>query len=300
MENILIIKTNASGDVLRTTVLLHLLKGNIFWITASYNIPLFPDRYPNLTLIPFEHIPSEILNIHFDLILNLEEDLLLAKKVSAVQTKKLIGVYWSNGTLDYSPDSAGWFDMSLISKLPSPQADALKRKNPFSYQKIICSMLGHTFQNEKYISYKSNSVLSNAPIKIGMEARVGKTWPNKKWHGFEELEKKLISAHFQVTVFETRDALRKYMDDIQHCSLIICGDTLAMHIALAYDIRCIGIFNCTSTAEIFDYNTLTKIVSPLLHEAFYKRNESAEIIHSISVAQVYREVNKLLRSSDEY
>jgi len=32
MQNILIIKTGAAGDVVRTTSLLNILKGNIYWI----------------------------------------------------------------------------------------------------------------------------------------------------------------------------------------------------------------------------------------------------------------------------
>lgn len=126
MENILIIKTNASGDVLRTTVLLHILKGNIYWITASYNIPLFPDHFPGLTLIRFENIPAELFELQFDIIINLEEDLRLAQMVSTIQTNKIIGVYLNNDKLDYSPESAEWFDMSLISKLSVSGADALK------------------------------------------------------------------------------------------------------------------------------------------------------------------------------
>lgn len=146
MQNILIIKTNASGDVLRTTVLLHVLKGNIFWITTRYNISLFPDHYPNLTLIPIEDIPTEILRLHFDIVINLEEDPDLAKSVSMIATKKAIGVYWNNGVLDYSNDSAELYDMSLISKLPASRANELKKQNKCSYQEIVCRMVGETFK----------------------------------------------------------------------------------------------------------------------------------------------------------
>ncbi len=38
----LIIKTGASGDVVRTTSLLPALEGEVFWLTAAYNLPLFP------------------------------------------------------------------------------------------------------------------------------------------------------------------------------------------------------------------------------------------------------------------
>ena len=41
MKN-LIIKLGALGDVLRTTPLLHILQGDIYWITKKEAIPLLP------------------------------------------------------------------------------------------------------------------------------------------------------------------------------------------------------------------------------------------------------------------
>jgi len=253
MQNILIIKTKASGDVLRTTVLLHVLKGNIFWITDGYNIPLFPDHYPDLTLIPVESIPDEIFRLHFDIIINLEEDTDLAKKVSLFQTKKIIGVCWNNGLLDYSGDSAELYNMSLISKLPASEANNLKRKNSFSYQEIICRMAGKAFSGEPYILHSNKLLETFDRSKIGIEERVGNRWPNKYWYGYQQLKNLLLKNNYGISVFEHRRELRQYMEDIQQCRLIITGDTLAMHIALGYQIPCIAIFNCTSPDEIYDY-----------------------------------------------
>ena len=84
--------------------------------------------------------------------------------------------------------------------------------------------------------------------------------------------------------------MREYLDDINDCGLIVCGDTLAMHVALAYDIPCIALFNCTSASEIFDYGYLTKITSPLLYDAFYKRNPDNGVIQSIPFKEVYDNV----------
>ncbi|MBC7826240.1 MAG: glycosyltransferase family 9 protein [Chitinophagaceae bacterium] len=294
MQNILIVKTNASGDVLRTTVLLHVLKGNIFWITAAYNIPLFPNQYPNLTLIPLENISAEIFNLQFDLIINLEEDIDLAKRVSVIQTKKLVGVCWNNGTLDYSSDAVELFDMSLISKLPALQATDLKKNNKRSYQEILYGMLGENFSGQKYIIFKSGPLTNRS--NIGIEKRVGRTWPNKSWNGYDELISILKTEKQAVTVFEKRNQLRQYLDDISQCKLIISGDTLAMHAALAYEIPCIAIFNCTSPNEIYDYGILRKLVSPLLLRAFYKRDHQTEVINSIPIIDVCKEVEMQIQT----
>lgn len=89
-----------------------------------------------------------------------------------------------------------------------------------------------------------------------------------------------------------RNELRQYMEEIDQCAIILSGDTLAMHISIAYEIPCIAIFNCTSPHEIYDYGILKKILSPLLHQAFYKRERFDEIINSIAIQQVYKEVKK--------
>ena len=289
-QNILIIKATASGDVLRTTILLHILKGNIFWITARYNIPLFPDHYLNLTLIPAEDIPADLLKLHFDIIINLEEDIEIAKYLRVIKTNKTIGVFWNNGLLDYSENSGELFDMSLISKLSTDNANELKKKNKRSYQEIICGMVRKPFSGENYVLHRNNSSNITDHIRIGIEQRVGKRWPNKYWVGYGELQKELHTNNYEVIVFEQRDKLRTYMEEIRQCHLIIAGDTLAMHIALGYQIPCVGIFNCTSPAEIHDYGILRKIISPLLENVFYDTQYIKEATEAISVDTVLHAV----------
>lgn len=60
-----------------------------------------------------------------------------------------------------------------------------------------------------------------------------------------------------------------------------------MHVAMAYHIPSIALFNCTSAAEIYDYGTLQKVVSPLLQQAFYKTSFSQDVIDSISTEEVF-------------
>jgi heptosyltransferase-2 len=77
------------------------------------------------------------------------------------------------------------------------------------------------------------------------------------------------------------------MRDIARCNYIISGDTLAMHIALAYKKNCTAIFNCTSPQEIYDYGLLKKMVSPLLPKYFYKTSFDEAAIECITVAEVW-------------
>ena len=52
--NVLIIKLGATGDVVRTTPLLHRLKGSVTWITAAKNAVFLEGLTDNLRHFPWE------------------------------------------------------------------------------------------------------------------------------------------------------------------------------------------------------------------------------------------------------
>lgn len=287
MQNVLIIKTGAAGDVVRTTVLLHFLKGRVYWITRRNNIPIFPDELRQLILIPVENIPDELSQIDFDLIINLEESLSLAQMAARLKTKERIGVYWHNDMLKYSEGAARWFDMSLISRFGKARADELKRQNQCTYQQMIVELTGFHFTNEPYLIH-GNAATATMQPRVGLETRAGERWPNKGWFGFDELEKRFRAAGLEVVNFTQRTSLREYFHDISQCSLIISGDTLAMHVALANKIKCVAIFNCTSPYEIHDYGLLKKVVSPKLQEYFYDTTKIPEAMAAVSVDEVLK------------
>ncbi len=95
---------------------------------------------------------------------------------------------------------------------------------------------------------------------------------------------------FDVKFFQQRDTIRQYINDISECGLIVTGDTLALHIALALKIKVVTIFTCTSPTEIYDYGRMVKIVSPLWKEAFYSREFIRETVDAISLDSVYEAV----------
>ena len=100
MDKILLVKTGATGDVLRTSVLLHILQGEIYWITKQANIALFSQESSNIRFIAEEEIPGDLFSIEFDLLINFEEDLALARRLLAVKAKQTVGIhYGDNGLL---------------------------------------------------------------------------------------------------------------------------------------------------------------------------------------------------------
>src|SRR5689334_11799989 len=113
MQNILIIKTGAAGDVVRTTSLLNVLTGNVYWITDKRNMPLLPER-DGLKGLTMEEARDQIKHIVFDIVISLEEDPDCARTAGGIRTKQLTGLYFDGNRITYTDDSSHWFDMSRI------------------------------------------------------------------------------------------------------------------------------------------------------------------------------------------
>ena len=99
--NILIIKTGALGDVVRTSFIAQALKDKyqkhdpkIFWITAKNAMPLFINNIYVDKVIQQES-KEKIRKFNFDITLNLEEEESLCKFASSLNSKKLIGFIFS-------------------------------------------------------------------------------------------------------------------------------------------------------------------------------------------------------------
>jgi heptosyltransferase-2 len=222
----------------------------------------------------------------FDHTISLEEDAACALLASRIPTKKITGISLENKKLTYTADSACWYDMSLVSSLGPSCANEAKKQNTATFQQLLLNMFGLPFNGEEYCIYRNNHIRPQPRI-IGIETRVGARWPNKGWSGYPALINKLQNLGYTCKLLEQRYTITEYLDDIAGCSFIISGDTLAMHVAIAYHIPSIAIFNCTSAAEIHDYGTLKKIISPLLQQAFYKTSFSQAVIDSISPDEVF-------------
>jgi heptosyltransferase-2 len=178
--------------------------------------------------------------------------------------------------------------MSLISKKGSTIANELKWQNNFTFQHWLYTMLGTTFSGEPYCIYKNRQIKREKGL-VGIETRSGTRWPNKSWGGYDSLIKLIEKAGYHCLVLSQKKNITDYLDEIARCSFLVSGDTLAMHVAMAYQVPSIAIFNCTSPAEIHDYGTCKKMISPLLQESFYSREFSRAVTESISSESVFTE-----------
>jgi heptosyltransferase II len=195
MTNILITKTGALGDVLRTTVLLEGLHSRyaaprIHWLTSK-SAKCLLENNPFIEKLFFKEDPTpEYLRYEYDLIVSLEEDPQLLQSTRAVRTGNLFGVYLGkDGKARYTNSSSMWYDMSLISRFGKDVADKLKRENLFSYPELLYKMLNLDWQKQRYrlfltlkdIKYANILRRTLSPDKpvIGFVTGAGGRWPMK-------------------------------------------------------------------------------------------------------------------------
>src|SRR6266496_6541823 len=113
--NVLILKLGATGDVVRTTPLLHRISGEITWITAANNTVRLEVSEQNRRVFSWEE-REQALDKHYDLAINLEDTLDVADFLKTVKCGEVFGAYGdSNGSLRYTENARPWFDLSLIS-----------------------------------------------------------------------------------------------------------------------------------------------------------------------------------------
>jgi lipopolysaccharide heptosyltransferase II len=302
---ILILKLNATGDVVRTTPLLRMFEGEITWITSRNNIALIDRLVANLRSVCWEDREA-VRDEDYDLVINLEDDPELAWFVKGIGHKQVFGAYMNGSEeLCYTDDSRCWFDLSLISVYGREKADALKFQNRQTYQELIFEGLGFRFKGEKYMLPEPLYTDLSGDVAIAPVA--GAVWPMKNWAFYQELKKELEAQGVKVNILPKRPSLVEHLSDVRNHRCLVGGDSLPMHFALGTNTRCVSLFNCTSPWEIYDYGLQTKIVSPLLGEFFYQRGFDSRATTAITIGEVLdatiRQLNKadsaLMNSRDD-
>jgi heptosyltransferase-2 len=266
----LIIKLGAMGDVLRTTSILRVLDGPVTWVTRQQSFPLL-EKSPGISeLLTLEQAPEVLRGRSFNFVACLDDELEACTLVDLVHWKERAGAYLQDGNIVYTDSAAPWNDMGLLSRFGKTRADELKRLNTRSFQEFLFAMFGKTFQGEEYLTGWD---LRAAPRRrIGIEMRADARWRWKRWIQYPQLAERLQQDHCEVFFFEQRTDLRDFIEDVNSCGLVVTGDTLTMHIALALQKRVISVFGPTSAPEIFGYNRMTAVVSPIECIACYLKD----------------------------
>jgi len=244
---LLIIKTAALGDVLRTTAILPGLKEKydlpIYWATSQGARPLLKNNSLIDRIFVLENdkrdkninndkksARQKLRNTSFELVINLEEDYESCELASSLKSRRIFGAYLEpeSRKITYTSDSSEWFDMSLISRHGKEKADYLKTVNQKAHQQILCDGLkirpaspSLYLSPEQYAfaeKFRLKNNIHDNELVIGINSGAGKAWEMKKWESgsiVELINKLAYELNAKVILFGGLDERERNYEILQ-------------------------------------------------------------------------------------
>jgi ADP-heptose:LPS heptosyltransferase len=307
-ERVLIVKLDAMGDVLRTTALLPAIaaahpEAAITWVTRPESVPLLQNNpYLADVLAYGPDALVRLLSCTFDRVINLDAGKISAGLAAAARAARKDGYFLHERghVVATTPAAQAWLEMGLF--------DDLKRANRRTYQSIMAGILGLPVTADGYVFHLTPEEQARGRDhlqKIGLDLRrpivgvntgAGGRWELKRWRTdgflalFEEVHQRLgaqvlllggpgererneqLRASSAVPVHDAGcdNAVRHFAALTRCCDVVVTGDTLALHIALAVRSRVVALFGPTSADEIELYGLGEKVVPAMECLGCYK------------------------------
>ncbi len=298
---ILIIKLAAMGDVLRTTPLLRSLRRtfpacHITWLTETNVLPMLHGIAEIDRLLPytFETV-MQLESESFDQLYCFDKEpkaTSLAMRLRAA-CKTGFGMSEFGNVIPLNKESEYTFELGIN--------DDLKfRRNTKTYPELIHECAGLAYPGAQEYVFPDFSVeideargglraLGADPedLKVGLNTGAGDIFATKKWteKGYVELANRLVeelgakvlllggpgevernariaaAARYPLVDTGTDNPIRKFTGIVGNCSLMVTGDTLAMHIAIGLRVPVLVILGPTCHQEIELYGRGAMITS---------------------------------------
>jgi heptosyltransferase II len=322
---ILIIKTAAMGDVVRTAYCLPSLReahpgAEITWLTNSNAVDF-------LRFNPYVHVlitNSADLTGSYDWIISLEEEQIVPQVMlrrQIAEGRKLTGCWMEGSAWRYSEEGAEWFDMSRVSVFGLDEANRLKKKNTRGHAEMLGEMLGvkiarPSFWGHPALSSAKQKIAATGRLKIALNLSAGNRWPSKKMpleEGRLLLRRLLNEMNCEIHVMggaadldynsqlcadinSARVSLAPpqnllgFAAAIARMDLLVSADTLALHLALSQQTPTVAFFTTTSAAEIDGWGIAEKVTSLSSDYCSYRPNADSS---TITGSRIFQAVEKL-------
>jgi len=300
---ILIIKLDAIGDVARTTPILKPLREkhhpcHVTWLTAPAAEEMLRGHSLIDVLLPYRPESLEPLRVErFDLVLSLDK----TPRAAAVAmwadapVKRGFGLSRFGTVFPLNPESEYAFQLGLD--------DDLKfRRNTKTYQEIVFDCISLPYKREEYVieidadaracADDMMAELGVAPgdTVIGLNLGGGSAFAHKMWDAANavrflrknsqeagpcktllfgaERERRTIDEVMRAglpNVFSTgtENTIPQFQALLGKCSVVVTGDSLGMHLAIAEKRPVVVLFGPTCAREIELYDRGEAVVSPL-------------------------------------
>lgn len=241
--------TSSLGDVLRTTVILHLFKDcHVTWLVDKNAFPLLYNN-PHIDRILIYNLTSvlQLQSERFDTVVNFEKVPGICALSDSIKAWRRFGFRFNEVT-----GEADAYDFAEEARDISMDLEK-KKTHKKIWQEALFEMLGHRWNNEGYILGYTPTNLPT--FDVGLNWAVGKTYPTKAWpkSSWESLAKKLDSR-YSYSWQEGLENIYAYIEWINSCRLLVTSDSLGVHIAIALKKDLVVMYGPTKMGEVFLYN----------------------------------------------
>jgi ADP-heptose:LPS heptosyltransferase len=331
---ILVIKCRAQGDVLRTTALLPALKRKfprsfIAWLVDGESKDLLQNNpyIDRLLAFDLEDILPLLIE-QFDVLISLDKEpgpAALAARVRAHQ-KLGFGLNDLGNLLIFNRASEYAYRLGVDNELKF-------RRNAKTYQEIIHEIAEVPYARDEYVFclpdrakgkaerfFKRHRISGRRP-SVGLNTGAGTKFETKQWprEHFQKLislltgklganvfllggprERQLnlsLERNSPARVYNTGadNPLLEFAGYISKMNLVVCSDTLGMHLAVALKKRVVALFGPTCPQEIDLYGRGTKLFTGASCAPCYLQTcPDGKCMREITPENVFREIQKLL------
>jgi len=332
--NILIIKSRAQGDVLRTTPLLPALKRKypqsfISWLVdgESAELLLHNPYIDRLHPYDLENILSLLVQ-QFDILIALDKEPGLTSLATKVRAAKKFGFGLNElgNLIIFNKASEYAYRLGVDDDLKFFQ-------NQKTYQEIIHDIAEVPYARDEYVFrlpdearakaerfFKSHKI-SQRRAAIGLNTGAGTKFETKQWP--PEFFLKLISLLTQklgvnvfllggprekdmnlflarrsrAKVYDTgaANSLLEFAGFTSRMDLVVCSDTLGMHLAIALKKKVLALFGPTCPQEIDLYGRGAKLFSGASCAPCYKQTcPDPKCMKEITPERVFEEIKRII------
>ncbi len=326
---ILIIKLEAKGDVVRSLPLLIGIKekfpdSEIHWLIKKSNVGIIEGSPELNKIFTLDSPPTE----KYDILYNFDIEEEATNLAQSIEAETKLGFYSKGGF-------ASAFNLGAEYYLNTLFDDETKVNNRKTNQQMMFDAAELNYQRQHHTIYISKEdkayaqdFLTNNNINkenlIGIHLGAGSRWPSKKWHKdnvksfiklatqnnfeillfggpdeiqeHEQLSKELNEQGIKIHQNNPRNTDKQFAALVSNCNIMICSDSLSLHVSLAMKRPTIGLFFCTPFHEIETYDLLKVIASPRLYEFFPQKMDQydEDLVKSISPEEVFDAVKSII------
>ena len=231
--------TVSLGDVLICTSILHLYKGeDVTWVTDLRAKELLEDNpYISKLLIFSTQTLENITTQEFDVFINLEKDIGICTVLNKVRAQKKYGFYFSDK------------DHRIMTRKRSTEYLLSGQENHKDIHKNALELLYETvdqkWQGQGLILGIKKAVKFSCDI--GFNHEVGSKWPTKAWPKvyWKQLEG-ILEKDYKIGWQQGHKNLKKYIQWINSCRIIVTSDSLAQAIGQALGKKIITLYGPTN------------------------------------------------------